>query len=49
VSQRYVHPTGERIEDAFTRLESYNARKAEELEVKRKAEEAKTQSALVAV
>ena len=49
VSQRYVHPTPERVEDAFTRLESYNAKKAEELEAKRKVEEAKTQSALVAV
>jgi integrase len=24
MSQRYVHPTGERVEDAFSRLESYN-------------------------
>ena len=38
VSQRYVHPTPERVEDAFSRLERYNARKAEELEKKRKAE-----------
>jgi len=32
VSQRYVHPTPERIETAFTALESYNARKVQELE-----------------
>jgi hypothetical protein len=37
ISQRYVHPTEERIEDAFSRLERYNAKKAEELEAKRKA------------
>jgi integrase len=34
ISQRYVHPTEERIEDAFSRLERYNAKKAEELELK---------------
>ena len=28
-SQRYVHPTLERVEDAITRLEAYNARKRE--------------------
>src|SRR5262245_5819936 len=38
VSQRYVHPTPERVEDAFSRFESYNARKAAELEAKRKSE-----------
>jgi integrase len=38
VSQRYVHPTPERVEEAFSKLEAYNARKAEELERKRKAE-----------
>jgi len=37
ISQRYVHPTEERIEDAFSRLERYNAKKAEELELKRRA------------
>jgi len=41
VSQRYVHPTPERVEDAFSRLERYNGRKAEELENKRKAEAGK--------
>jgi integrase len=49
VSQKYVHPTGERVEDAFTRLENYNKRKAEELEAKRSAEDSKAQSAVVAV
>lgn len=29
MSQRYVHPTGERVEDAFSRLESYNGGKSE--------------------
>jgi integrase len=47
VSQRYVYPTGERVEDAFTRLEGYNARKAEELEAKRKAEDEKAKSVAV--
>jgi integrase len=28
-SQRYVHPTPECVEDAITRLETYNARKTE--------------------
>ncbi len=28
VSQRYVHPTPERLEDAFSRLEDYNRSKA---------------------
>ena len=37
ISQRYVHPTEERIEDAFSGLERYNAKKAEELELKRRA------------
>jgi hypothetical protein len=37
ISQRYVHPTEERIEDAFSRLERYNVKKAEELELKRRA------------
>jgi integrase len=27
ISQRYVHPTPERVEDAFTALEAYNAKK----------------------
>jgi hypothetical protein len=34
-SQRYVHPTEERTEGAFTRLESYNAQKGKELEQER--------------
>jgi len=32
ISQRYQHPTPERIESAFTALESYNRRKESELE-----------------
>jgi integrase len=36
-SQRYVHPTLERLEDAFVRLERYNAVKEEQ----RKAEDKK--------
>jgi site-specific recombinase XerD len=31
-SQRYVHPTPERVEDAVTRLEAYNASKRERTE-----------------
>jgi integrase len=31
VSQKYVHPTAGRIEDAFTALEAYNAKKEKEL------------------
>ena len=34
ISQRYVHPTPERLEDAFARLESYNGAKVEELRSK---------------
>jgi hypothetical protein len=34
VSQRYVHPTEERIEDAIFRLDGYNKRKGEELRAK---------------
>jgi len=30
VSQRYVHPTPERLEDAFVRLERYNYEKEEQ-------------------
>ena len=37
ISQRYVHPTEEKVEDAFSRLERYNAKKVEELELKRRA------------
>jgi len=37
ISQRYVHPTEEKVEDAFSRLERYNAKKVEELELKRTA------------
>jgi integrase len=39
ISSRYVHPTEERTEGAFTRLESYNAQKLEELEKERKQEQ----------
>ena len=31
-SQRYVHPTDDRVEDAITRLESYNAAKRDKRE-----------------
>ncbi|HET9409798.1 MAG TPA: site-specific integrase [Candidatus Sulfotelmatobacter sp.] len=31
ISQRYVHPTLRKVEDAFTRLNAYNERKMEEL------------------
>ena len=31
VSQRYVHPTPERVEEAVSRLEEYNRKKVEEL------------------
>ena len=34
ISQRYVHPTPERLEDAFARLETYNGMKIEELKAK---------------
>ena len=33
VSQRYVHPTPERVEEAILRLQEYNRKKAEELAV----------------
>ena len=33
VSQRYVHPTPERLENAFAALEAYNAAKNEKLNV----------------
>ena len=33
-SQRYVHPTPERVEQAISRLDEYNRRKAEELTAK---------------
>jgi len=36
VSQRYVHPTEERVEDAVFRLDEYNRRKTEELKAKRR-------------
>lgn len=35
ISQRYVHPTPERIENAFSALEVYNSRKTKELADKR--------------
>jgi hypothetical protein len=34
VSQRYVHPTQERVEEAVFRLDEYNRKKAEELKTK---------------
>jgi site-specific recombinase XerD len=48
MSQCYVHPTSERVEDAFSRLEVYNSRKVEELKLKRKNEEEKSASIVVA-
>ena len=30
ISQRYVHPTPERVEQAFTQLEAYNQKKLAE-------------------
>ncbi len=36
VSQRYVHPTEERVEEAVFRLDEYNKRKAEELRAKQR-------------
>jgi integrase len=44
ISQRYVHPTPERREDAFAKLEVYNRTKLEELKEK---EEQELQSATV--
>ncbi len=38
VSTKYVHPTPERIEGAFTALEAYNARKEEQLKADQEAE-----------
>jgi len=31
ISQRYVHPTPERLENAFAKLEAYNAVKVEQV------------------
>ena len=42
VSQKYVHPTPERLEDAFARLESYNEMKAAEMKAKQQTKEAHT-------
>ena len=36
MSQRYVHPTPERVEDAVFRLDEYNQRKAKELKAKQR-------------
>src|SRR5262249_1390265 len=38
ISQRYVHPTPERLEDAFAKLETYNGAKVEELRAKEKTQ-----------
>jgi integrase len=38
VSQKYVHPTGERIEGAFTALATYNAAKIKELKQEQERE-----------
>jgi site-specific recombinase XerD len=40
ISQRYVHPTPERIEGAFTMLEAYNAVKEGELKEEQERETA---------
>jgi integrase len=40
VSQKYVHPTPERLEDAFLRLETYNEIKITEMKAKQKSHEA---------
>jgi integrase len=42
VSQKYVHPTPERLEDAFSRLESYNENKIAEMKAKQKVQEEQT-------
>ena len=34
VSQRYVHPTSERVEEAVFKLDEYNRKKTEELKTK---------------
>jgi len=39
VSQKYVHPTPERLEEAFSRLESYNETKNAEMKAKHKTED----------
>jgi integrase len=39
VSQKYVHPTPERLEDAFSRLEAYNEAKVAEMKAKHKTQE----------
>jgi integrase len=39
VSHKYVHPTPERLEDAFSRLETYNEIKIAEMKAKQKAAE----------
>jgi integrase len=39
ISQRYVHPTPERLEDAFSRLASYNETKIAEMKAKQKVED----------
>ena len=38
ISQRYVHPTPERLEDAFVKLEVYNEAKVAELKTKGNAQ-----------
>ena len=44
ISQRYVHPTPERLKDAFARLKLYNQARIEEL----KAKEAETRHGSIA-
>ena len=36
VSQKYVRPTPERLEDAFSRLETYNESKIAEMKAKQR-------------
>jgi len=43
ISQRYVHPTPERIEGAFTLLEAYNQRKTKEIEQRSEEQNARLQ------
>lgn len=43
ISQRYVHPTPERLEDAFAKLEVYNQAKVERMKAKERAQNATIQ------
>ena len=41
MSQKYVHPTPERLEDAFSRLETYNEIKITKMKAKQKTQDAR--------